>query len=238
MRTVAESSLSPQDEDARFGVPSRRGLLLVAGQIAICMAFMETVLVTLFRVDSLLLLAAGGVALLAAYVAFAGLRAEIAIRPRLIARRTWWQHVFGRDGQMILFYPGDRIAKMPDGKWLLDGIPLSLPNRGRDGRKLVEVLAGAGLTVEDRQSEWRQAHPLRRIVLHRGLPAGIAVWYGVFATSAYSAGGLHDVMNAAWLVGAWVLALAWFAARAPRTKRQATVTHLPRLAVRPEHLAA
>jgi hypothetical protein len=227
MNGGAVAVTSSADGMVMFGVPNRRDVTLAAVAAGACV-----VLTVVALAVGAWLPAAVGAGLLTLIAAVTALRTEIAVMPRLLARRSWWQFALGRDGQMVLFYPGDRIAWMPDGRWLLDGIPLSLPCR--DGSCLAEALTAAGLTVDDRRSEWRQAHR-RRWAAVRVAVAVCWVACGV-APAAFALGG--GALGALTLAGPLAPAAVWLAARPPRTKRQATVTHLPRLAVRPERLAA
>ena len=226
-----------QEDIVLFGVPDRRALALAAGEVVVVGLAATLALVWIFRVDDPVALAASGLAILAVAVLAAGLRAEIAVMPRLIARRTWWECAFGRDGEMLLFYPGDSIEKMPDGKWRLDGIPVALPVGRGDASHLAAAMGRAGLAVDDQRSEWRREHRVRRAIHDYLVPPAVLAWAVVLAGMA-QAGDLHLAVDAVWLLGAWVLAALWLAVRPPRTKHGAAVSHLPRHAVRPERLAA
>jgi NADH:ubiquinone oxidoreductase subunit K len=236
MKSVAVYVLYP-DEIAWFGVPDRRSVVRLAAAIAMVVAALETALIGVFHAGLATSQTGGVVALLTLIVA-GGFRAEAAIQPGLVARRTWWQHVVNRDGQLVRFRPGDLIEKMPDGRWLLHGILIGLPTDRRDPDGPGEALADAGLEVRDHETEWRQEHVVRSRILRLGIPLGVAVWCAVLAAPAYVDGVLEMAAVTFLFVQPVALLIAGFAARPPKTRPRASVSHFRPRPARPHRLAA
>ncbi len=97
-------------------------------------------------------------ALLVALVVVSLAFQSVAVSSESLHARNWLQIVGRKRGQTLHFSPGQRLCKMPDGLWQIDGatLPLNVPHWER--RRLERAFADAGFIVEDRRAEWTRDH--------------------------------------------------------------------------------